>query len=190
VAAVALLAGLVLSHVAVSADSPLAFQGTADDARAVLIGVASTMGGHRAAPGARGRRAAAVVEHTAVQATEHLAVIFARLAAVPSGDRVATAGPVTAVVPQRTFAEDLALGCGLVRRYGAGEPTVAQALLRVRVVCARLGAPAHRAAIEREGDLVVAAAERADMLQADLAVVRAEALALHAVLSGRGSPAL
>jgi uncharacterized membrane protein len=32
VAAVALLAGLVLSHVAVSADSPLAFQGTADDA--------------------------------------------------------------------------------------------------------------------------------------------------------------
>jgi uncharacterized membrane protein len=128
--------------------------------------------------------------YTAVQATEHLSVVFARLAAVPSGDRVATAGPVTAVVPQRAFAEDLALGCGLVRRYGAGEPTVAQALLRMLVVCARLGAPAHLAAIEREGDMVVAAAERADMLPADLAVVRAAAMELHAVLSGRGSPAL
>ena len=128
--------------------------------------------------------------YTAVQATEHLSVIFARLAAVPSGDRVATAGATTVVVPRRRFAQDLALGCGLVRRYGAREPTVAQALLRMLGVCARLGAPGHLGAVEREGELVVAAAERSDMLPADLEVVRAAAASLRGELDARGSLAL
>ncbi len=128
--------------------------------------------------------------YTAVQATEHLSVIFARLAVVPSGDRVATAGATTVVVPRRRFAQDLALGCGLVRRYGAREPTVAQALLRMLGVCARLGAPGHLGAVEREGELVVAAAERSDMLPADLEVVRAAAASLRGELDARGSHAL
>ena len=48
----------------------------------------------------------------------------------PTGPIVAhdpTAG-VTVVVPARSFAEHLALGVGLIRRYGAQEPTVIQAL--------------------------------------------------------------
>src|SRR4051812_38238649 len=40
---VALLLGSLLSLVNVGPDSPLAFQGTADDARALLIGISSTM---------------------------------------------------------------------------------------------------------------------------------------------------
>ena len=39
----ALLLGLLLSQVNVRPGSPLAFQGTADDARALLIGISSTM---------------------------------------------------------------------------------------------------------------------------------------------------
>ena len=39
----ALLLGTVLSRVPVPAGSPLAFQGTADDARALLIGITATM---------------------------------------------------------------------------------------------------------------------------------------------------
>ena len=39
----ALLLGLLLSRVNVGPGSPLAFQGTADDARALLIGISSTM---------------------------------------------------------------------------------------------------------------------------------------------------
>src|SRR4051812_25057139 len=42
-AIVALLLGLVLSQVDIASDSPLAFQGTADDARALLAGISGTM---------------------------------------------------------------------------------------------------------------------------------------------------
>ena len=71
--------------------------------------------------------------YTAIQAIEHLSVLFAALAARPLGPIVAhdpTAG-VTVAVPARSFAEHLALGVGLIRRYGAQEPTVIQALLRL-----------------------------------------------------------
>ena len=40
---VALLLGALLSQIDVRPGSPLAFQGTADDARALLIGISSTM---------------------------------------------------------------------------------------------------------------------------------------------------
>ena len=40
---VALLLGALLSRINVRSGSPLAFQGTADDARALLIGITSTM---------------------------------------------------------------------------------------------------------------------------------------------------
>ena len=41
--AAALAAGSLLSAVSIGAHSPLAFQGTPDDARNLLIGIASTM---------------------------------------------------------------------------------------------------------------------------------------------------
>jgi Predicted membrane protein (DUF2254) len=84
-----------------------------------------------------------------VQSTEHLAVIFAMLAALPSGDRVAAAGSAVVVVPQRTTTE-------------------------------------HLGAVEPEGALVVAAAERTDMLPADIEVVREAAAALQGEPDERG----
>ena len=101
--------------------------------------------------------------YTAIQAIERLSVLFAALAARPLGPIVAhdpTAG-VTVVVPARSFAEHLALGVGLIRRYGAAEPTVIQALLRLlATVLAACTEPDRWSAIEAQADLLVAAAER------------------------------
>jgi uncharacterized membrane protein len=77
--------------------------------------------------------------HTAVQATEHLAVSSAAMVSAPAGDRVAIAGSTVAVVPERAFGDHLGRPAG-VRRYGTRSPAVAQALLRMLLVCARLGA--------------------------------------------------
>jgi uncharacterized membrane protein len=123
--------------------------------------------------------------YTGVQATEHLAVIYSALAALPSGDRVVQTGETVVVVPRRTFAQHLALGCGLIRRYGAAEPTVAKALLRMLEASAHLGRAEHLSAIEDEAALIVAAAERSDLLPADVEVVRREAAVLQRVLDGR-----
>jgi uncharacterized membrane protein len=58
--------------------------------------------------------------YTAVQAIEHLAVLFAALAVRPVGDHVGrdASGSVVLVVPGRGFSDHLSLGSGLLRRYG------------------------------------------------------------------------
>jgi uncharacterized membrane protein len=131
--------------------------------------------------------------YTAIQAVERLSVLFRALAARPLGPIVAhdpTAG-VTVVVPARSFAEHLALGVGLIRRYGAQEPTVIQALLRLlATVLAACAEPDRWSAIETQADLLVAAAEREVAEHADLATVYAEAAALRRDLAARraGAP--
>ncbi|HEY6596619.1 MAG TPA: DUF2254 domain-containing protein [Asanoa sp.] len=114
--------------------------------------------------------------YTAVQAIERLSVLYAELATRPVGDCVVRdpRGAVVAVVAGRRFAEHLALGCGLIRRYGAREPTVAYALLRMLTTCAELAGdrPGRRAAIDREARLIVDAAERDTVEPADLAWIR------------------
>ena len=121
--------------------------------------------------------------YTAVQAIEHLTVLYGALAARPVGDQVVRdpSGAVVVVVPGRRFDEHLALGCGLIRRYGAGEPTVAFALLRMLATCAELAGddPAKRAAVAREVALVLDAAERGTVAEADLAWVRRQAAAVR-----------
>jgi uncharacterized membrane protein len=77
----------------------------------------------------------------------------------------------------------------LIRRYGAREPTVAQALLRLLTSCAALSVDdADRwSAIEEQAQLLVADAEREVTQAADLAVLHAEADALRAMLATRRS---
>jgi uncharacterized membrane protein len=127
--------------------------------------------------------------YTAVQAIEHLTVLFAELAARPIGPLVVhdPAGLVTVAVPVRPLPELLAKGFGLLRRYGAKEPTVVQALLHLLSTMASTGAanPDLWAALEHEADLLVRAAEREVVEPADLSVVYAEADALRHVLSAR-----
>jgi uncharacterized membrane protein len=135
--------------------------------------------------------------YTAIQAIEHLSVLYAALARRPVGPLVAhdRSGTVTAAVPARSFAELLAIGVGLIRRYGAQEPTVIQALLRMLTTVATTGGaddPDVATALEREANLLVAAAEREAQEPADLAVVYTEAETLRHALSarsGKASPA-
>ena len=127
--------------------------------------------------------------YTAIQAIEHLSVLYAALARQPVGPLVAQdrSGTITAAVPARSFAELLAIGVGLIRRYGAQEPTVIQALLRMLTTVLTTGAedPDVATAVQREANLLVAAAEREVQEPADLAVVYTEAETLRHALSAR-----
>ena len=127
--------------------------------------------------------------YTAVQAIDHLAVLFGALAARPVGDYVARGpdGTVRLIVPGRRFAEILSITLGLIRRYGAAEPNVVQALLRLLAICASLAVedPRRWADIETEAHLLVAAAERAVAQPEDLDTVHVQAQNVARVLSER-----
>jgi uncharacterized membrane protein len=117
--------------------------------------------------------------YTAVQAIGHLSVIFCTLATRPLGAHLARDGEgvVRVIVPGRRFGEYLAVMCGLVRRYGAREPTVVEALLRLLGNCAALtqADDERTAAVEEQAALLLAAAERSIASLADLAGVRQQA---------------
>ena len=127
--------------------------------------------------------------YTAVQAVNHLSVIFCALAQRPLGNHVVPDGSGAAViVPGRRFPEYLATMCGLIRRYGAGEPTVAHALLRLLGNCAAVASddPERCAAIEEQAHIVIADAEREVAQPLDLALAHAEAEAVRQVVAGHG----
>jgi len=125
--------------------------------------------------------------YTAIQAIEHLTVLYAALAVQPPGEIVGCAQGRVVAIPTRSFAEHLALGVGLIRRYGAAEPTVVTALLRLLdttlAACGR--APEQRAAIVEQADLLVSAATREVAEPADLALVHAQRAILEAALEAR-----
>jgi uncharacterized membrane protein len=127
--------------------------------------------------------------YTAIQAIEHLSVLYAAMAAHPPGDVVVRdpGGAGLVAVPARTFPEFLAVSVGLIRRYGASEPTVVVALLRLLVVALGAGdaVPEHWTAIEEEANLLVTAAEREVAEPADLDLVHAERAALDHALQAR-----
>jgi uncharacterized membrane protein len=123
--------------------------------------------------------------YTAVQAIDRLSVLFCALATRTLGYHVAsdpTGAEVT--VPGRAFGDYLATMCGLIRRYGSGEPIVVVALLRLLGNCAGIDGPdPHRlAAIDEQARLVVEDAERTVRQPADLAAVQAEAEAVRAAI--------
>ena len=124
--------------------------------------------------------------YTAVQAIDHLSVIFCALAQRPLGNHVVRdESGVAVIVPGRRFPEYLAVMCGLIRRYGAREPTVAHALLRLLSNCADVIAddPERDAAIEEQARIVVADAEREVAQPIDLALAHAEAESVHRVVA-------
>ena len=125
--------------------------------------------------------------YTAVQAIDHLSVIFCALAGRPLGDWVvADAGGAAVIVPGRRFGDYLATMCGLIRRYGCAEPTLSLALLRLLANCAALTAdPARRSAISEQAHLIVADATRSIAQPADLTAVTDAGAALQASLRPR-----
>jgi uncharacterized membrane protein len=128
--------------------------------------------------------------YTAVQAIDRLSVLFCALATRPLGYHLARdAMGAEVVVPGRRFGEYLATMCGLIRRYGAGEPTVAAALLRLLASCASVGGLDRErlAAIDEQARIVVEDAEREVAQPADLAGVRIEAAAVRAAVASGGT---
>lgn len=130
--------------------------------------------------------------YTAVQAVDHMAVIFAEMAQHRLGPKVSRAGDVVVVVPARRFGEYLATMCGLVRRYGSREPTVAIALLRLLERCADVARDdwTRLHDVAEQARLVLADAEREIVQHADLAPVRATTEALLRRIEGYRATAL
>jgi uncharacterized membrane protein len=108
-------------------------------------------------------------------------VIFCALARQPLGTHAARHGQGVVIVPARRFGDYLAVMCGLIRRYGASEPTVANALLRLLGNCAAMTGddPERYAAIEEQARIIVADAEREVAQPADLGLTHAEAESVH-----------
>jgi len=128
--------------------------------------------------------------YTAVQAVDHLAVIFCELAQHPLGSHVTrhdNGAEVT--VPGRRFPEYLAVMCGLIRRYGASEPTISHALLRLLGACASVigNDDERRAAIKEQARIIMADADREVAQPLDLDLARAEAESLHRTLASHPS---
>ena len=125
--------------------------------------------------------------YTAVQAVDHLSVIFCALARRPLDTHVAGEGLGAVIVPARRFGDYLAVMCGLIRRYGASEPTVAHALLRLLGSCAAVAGddPERRAAIEEQARIIVSDAERQVAQPADLTLAHAEAESVLHMVAGQ-----
>jgi len=125
--------------------------------------------------------------YTAVQAIDHLSVIFCTLAGRPLGDYVAqdpgNGGLV--IIPARRFGDYLATMCGLIRRYGSREPTLCLALFRLLSRCAETvrSDPTRRAAIDEQGSILLDAATRGIDQPEDLAAVTRAAGTLHRTLA-------
>lgn len=120
--------------------------------------------------------------YTAVQSIDHLSVIFCALAVRPLGDDIAHGGDWPAVIiPGRRFGDYLSVMCGLIRRYGASEPTVSLALLRLLGSCNDVihHDPVRIAAIVEQASLVLADAEREIAQPADVLAVRQAAKGLR-----------
>jgi uncharacterized membrane protein len=113
--------------------------------------------------------------YTAVQAVDHLSVIFSAMVIRPLGDTV-VGDPNTGlvIIPGRRFGDYLATMCGLIRRYGSAEPTVSVALLSLLDNCAAMlpPDPARWTALTEQADLILTDAARAIAQPADLVAVQ------------------
>jgi uncharacterized membrane protein len=116
--------------------------------------------------------------YTAVQALQHLSVVMAALAGRRLGNDLLRdpSGVVRVQVPHRDLGYLLDLAFGQIRRYGAAEPRVVEALLRVLRSTGRFCLDDDgRALVASQVRLVLADAEAAIRQPADLAPVREHA---------------
>lgn len=119
--------------------------------------------------------------YTAVQAIDHLTAIMASLTRRELGPLVLPAGPHDAVaVPAFTYADYLDLVCAQIRRFGAREPTVVLAVIRLLRDCTAATADEdRRAAIGLQLRLLEEDATRGIVQPADLTAVSDAAGALR-----------
>jgi uncharacterized membrane protein len=129
--------------------------------------------------------------YTAIQAIHHLSVIYTELAKRQVGTIVVDdrAGRVCVVVPARSLSEHLDVGMGLIRRYGASEPTVIHALLgALTAVLAAAGNHGEVGdAVKHQSDLLMRAAQNQTREPADLQAVNTEFETLQRLVQDRAS---
>jgi uncharacterized membrane protein len=127
--------------------------------------------------------------YTAIQAIDHLSVVYSELAAHPLGARFLTSPDRsgTVIVPASTFEDYITFVCGLIGRYGAGDSAIMLALIRLLRTCAERLPPGtarirvlQRAVAELSSD-----AERAIARPSDLESVRVAVVALQRKLAQR-----
>ncbi|MBH1934831.1 DUF2254 domain-containing protein [Streptomyces sp. AV19] len=114
--------------------------------------------------------------YTGVQALDRLSVLIAMLGGRTLGDdtRTDATGVTRVAVTGPAFADHLDLACGQIRRYGAGEPAVCLALLRLLATAAASTTDAgRRTAVADQIRLVLADAESRIARPADRLAVRA-----------------
>lgn len=111
--------------------------------------------------------------YTALQAVDHLHVIFRRLAALPLGARRIGDDRASLTIPGRRLEDYLVVVCGHLRRYGSAEPTVMRTVLRLLASCADVtDRPARLRAVAHEARLIAEDAERVMGQPADSRRVR------------------
>ncbi len=123
--------------------------------------------------------------YTAVQALDHLSVILSALATRTLGGQALhdPQGSIRVTVPGRDLEYFVDLACGQIRRYGAAEPRVMKALLRLLDNVGRSCRTAeYRAVVARQVTLVVADAARMTAQPVDLIPVQAAAATLLSLL--------
>jgi uncharacterized membrane protein len=125
--------------------------------------------------------------YTAVMSVERLTALLAALAPRRLGDIVLHDPDGTSRVVARfpTFADYVDLAIGQIRRYGAREPQVVYALLRLLRVVGALTRDSHRRQVlASHARLVLADAERTICQPADLAPLQSEGETLLQTLAG------
>ncbi|MGT2461448.1 DUF2254 domain-containing protein [Sinomonas atrocyanea] len=123
--------------------------------------------------------------YTANQAVDHLASVLAALTVRQHGPQALKDrhGVVRLHVPARGFDYLLELALGQVRRYGANEPRVVRALLRVCRDLGGFGDEAHRAVVRRYVETLLDDVQRMVPQAADREPLLAEGAAVLAVLA-------
>jgi len=119
--------------------------------------------------------------YTAIQAIHRLSVLLCALAPRPLGDYQinGTRNEARVIIRAPSFTDYAELACGLIRRYGAAEPTVTAALLvLLQDAQALVTDPDRMQVLSTEARLIVNDAEQATRQPADLGQVRALAAPL------------
>lgn len=93
--------------------------------------------------------------YTAVQAVDHLTVLLCELAPRALGAVVAVGPSLRVEAPAPTFAEYLEQAVAQIRRYGASEPIVLLALLRLLREVRDAAPGAHKAQVRRHALLIL-----------------------------------
>jgi uncharacterized membrane protein len=116
--------------------------------------------------------------YTAVQAVNWVKALLCKLAHYPLGEEVLhdQRSEAHVIISAPSFADYLDLACGQPRRYGAGEPMVARALLQLlRDVGMLVEGTERRELVNRQIRLVLADAEQKIQQPDDLKSVQVEA---------------